>query len=176
MLLFYTPRFWDICLGNYCWELHTMEKNRICDVPRIETEREVFSWHKVSSFSGKSRKLCFYWKKQRNKTNKNLIMPNIHYLRGFQIWISWNKYKQTFLHGLILTKICEKYTRNHPQMRIPPKATHAHSYLQIIFPKVLVPPPILILIEDRWDFGPLWLWIWLICLQAAIKGAGGWRL
>lgn len=46
-------------------------------------------------------------------------------------------------------------------------------YLQIILPQVLVFLAIFILIKDGWDFGPLWFWIRLVQLEAAIKGAGG---
>lgn len=52
----------------------------------------------------------------------------------------------------------------------------ARPYLQVIFSQVLVPPAFFILIEDRWDLGPLWIRIRWIGLQAAVERAGGRRL
>lgn len=45
-------------------------------------------------------------------------------------------------------------------------------YLQIVFPQVLGPPSIFVLVEHRWNLRPVWLWVRLIRPQTTIEGAG----
>ncbi len=97
--------------------------------------------------------------------NKNLFIPiNFGSGRKFYRWIF---HKLSKLNQPVSVFCRKSISTNHKLQDV------WSLYLQIVFSQVLVPPAIFILIEDWWDFRPLWLRIWLICLQAAIKGAGG---